>query len=218
MKNGVWCAAVGALLVVVGPVPAVAQEPRPEDEPDQELDPKTLARYHRLAQRPRGYARLFGLATVGRGLRFNNPYRLQTQLGETAESLSLTATYLDLGAGALFGEADDVQHGFVLHLSVALEGLAQQALSASYQLTYRDDDLPIMAFGRLGPSFLLNPDPNVGAELAGGFAAFFTGSWGVVAELVGNLFWGAGTHASSTTVYPILSLQLGLIADIEVLP
>jgi hypothetical protein len=36
---------------------------------------------------------------VGRGLRFNNPYRLEKPLGDTAESVSLAATYLDIGGG-----------------------------------------------------------------------------------------------------------------------
>ena len=33
---------------------------------------------------------------VGRGVRFNNPYRLEEPLGDTAESVSLAATYLDV--------------------------------------------------------------------------------------------------------------------------
>src|SRR6185295_11658619 len=50
---------------------------------------------------------LHGLAalSVGRGLRFNNPYRLAQPLGDTPESVSLSATYLDAGLGVLFPAA-----------------------------------------------------------------------------------------------------------------
>ena len=78
------------------------------------------------------YAHLFGALEVGRGLRLNNPYRLETVLGDDAESLSLTATYLDVSAGAAFGRADLLQHGAALHASFALHGIPQEVLTPSY--------------------------------------------------------------------------------------
>ena len=45
---------------------------------------------------------------MGKGLRYNNPYRLQRVLGDAASSLSLSATYLDLHVGRTFGSP----HGF----------------------------------------------------------------------------------------------------------
>ncbi|RYE94889.1 MAG: hypothetical protein EOO75_00750, partial [Myxococcales bacterium] len=49
------------------------------------------------------YVHFLGTATLGRSLRFNNPYRLETPLGSTPESVSLGASYLDLSAAALLG-------------------------------------------------------------------------------------------------------------------
>src|SRR4051812_8838246 len=58
-----------------------------------------------LTPRPvRGYRHWLGGAYLGRGLRFNNPYRLRSELGDGAQSLSLTATYLDLQAVRLFSD------------------------------------------------------------------------------------------------------------------
>ena len=49
-------------------------------------------------------------------------------------------------------------------------------------------------------------------------AGFFTGGFGASAELVGSLFYGAGTFEREFTAIPIVSLQLGVVADLEVLP
>src|SRR5262245_58391121 len=66
--------------------------------------------------------------SFGRGVRFNNPYRLATPLGDTAESVSLAATYLDLGGALLFGPGD-FRHGVSLGGAVALQGIGQLVLT-----------------------------------------------------------------------------------------
>ena len=192
---------------------AGAAEPVASDD----AEAATLAQFHRLDYTPGGTAQLSAALFFGRGLRFNNPYRLRTELGSDAESMSLTATYLDASIAMGFGPADGLHHGAAVHLSFALEGVAQQAISASYVLGYRGA-APWWVYGRLGPSLLVAPDPNLGGELAAGAAYFFTGVLGVTGELVGNLFYGAGTYTGSYTAYPIVSGQLGIIADLEVLP
>jgi len=191
-----------------------AAERGPQGEPAEGVE---LARYRRLLKRRGGYARLFTTLMFGRGLRFNNPYRLRTQLGDTAESVSLTAPYFDASFNTCFGRPNGVQHGGSLHFSIALEGVGQQAIAPSYLIAYRGSS-PMLGYGRIGLSVLLSPDVSVGGELAAGFAYFLTGSWGLSAELVGNLFYGAGSYESSYSIYPILSLQLDMIADFEVLP
>lgn len=60
---------------------------------------------------------------------FNNPYRLATQLGEDARSVSLTATYADLGLGLAFGPPDGLQHGAAVHASFALAGVSRRRCS-----------------------------------------------------------------------------------------
>lgn len=182
-----------------------------------ELAPETEARFERLSRARSGYGRIGLGGGVGRGLRFNNPYRLRTQLGDTGESLSLTATYLDTAVTMSFGDPDGWQHGGSLHLSFALEGIAQQAMSLGYQLSYVAWR-PWIVHARLGPSLLTTPTTNLGGELALGAAFMVTGVLGITAELVGDIFYGAGTEAARYTVYPILAGQLGIVADLEVLP
>ncbi len=160
---------------------------------------------------------MVGTLALGQGLRFNNPYRLQTQLGATAESLSLTSSYLDLGAAAAFGPADALQHGAAVHLSIGLAGPAQQSIAPSYLVAYRGSGR-LLVYGRAGAAILTMPDLNVGGELAGGLGYFFTGRMAVAGEIVGDLFYGAATWEKRFTVYPVLSAQLGLMVDYEVLP
>ena len=147
--------------------------------------------------------RILGSFEIGRGVRFNNPYRLATQLGEDARSVSLTATYADLGLGLAFGPPDGLQHGAAVH--------------ASYLVAYRGPRA-FMVYGRLGPSFVLTPDPTIGGEVAGGFAWFLTGKIAIAGELVFDLYYGAGTYDVGIATYPILSGQLGLLIDHEILP
>ena len=163
------------------------------------------------------YAHLVGTLELGKGLRFNNPYRLATQLGATAESTSLTASYLDLGGAIAFGPPNGLEHGVALHLSFALAGVAQAVLTPTYFAAYRGPHR-FLAYGRLGPSIVLTPDPTVGGELAAGFGWFFTARLAVAGELVGDVFYGAGTPTNGITTYPIFSGQLGLLVDYEILP
>ena len=174
-----------------------------------------------VAETPRSldgtYVHGFSEVMVGRGLRFNNPFRLSEVLGDDAESLSLTATYLDLGAGMLFGPPDGLQHGGVISLSVALSGVAQEVLSLSYATGLRLDEVWSLR-ARAGVPIVLEPDLNAGAEVGVGGAFMFTGGVGVAAELVGSWFYGAAVWDRGATAIPLLSLELGLFLDYEVLP
>ena len=209
--------------------PARAESPAPSPAPDSsaepraaaaaaEASPSTNAEALRAIERPSTrYAHFLGSLEGGTGLRFNNPYRLATQLGASARSVSLTSSYLDLGFAAAFGKADGVQHGAALHLSFALTGVGQQVLTPSYFIGYGPRHR-FLVYGRLGPSFVLAPDPTGGAELAGGFAWFLAARVALAGELVGDVYYGAGTLDKGVTTYPILSGQLGLLVDYELLP
>jgi hypothetical protein len=181
--------------------------------------PKPIGNAERreLLRPPDAYASLFGTVAVGDGLRFNNPYRLHTELGSTARSVSLTAPYLDFGGAVTFGAPNGLQHGAAVHTGVSLHGVQQSYLSLSYVAAYRAGR-PFLVYGRVGPSMLLSPDVNVGGEVAGSFSYFFTGALGLTSELAFDLFYGAATLDKSYTVYPILSGQLGLVVAYEVLP
>jgi len=167
---------------------------------------------------PRGtYVESFATASVGRGLRFNNPFRLETELGDDAESLSLTATYLDFGVGAAFGDPIGFRHGAVLHFSVALEGITQEVVTPSYVLL-RPLLPDLTAYARAGFPIVLEPDFGGGVELGVGAVWFVTAGAGVTAELVGDLFFGAATWERDPSVIPLASLQLGAWFEYEVLP
>lgn len=163
------------------------------------------------------YLRLFGAAMVGEGLRFNNPYRLSHQLGETGESLSLTAPYSDLSAGISFGPPDGLQHGLSFGWSEALSGVPQTVITPSYLALYRGPHR-FMFWGRAGLPILLSPDANIGGEVALSMAYFFTSGIGAAASIIGSGYYGAGTWQVRAAFYPVLSGQLGMIVDYEVLP
>jgi hypothetical protein len=161
--------------------------------------------------------RLFGAVSFGRGIRFNNPYRLQTELGDGAESLSLSATYTDLQLGVVFDAAGTFAHGVSVHGSFALDGVPQEVVTPSYVLFVALDPRWALV-GRAGLPFVVEPDFNVGFEAAGGGIFYVTSGLGVTASLVGNLFYGAATYESPRTAIPMLSLEAGIFYDYEVLP
>ena len=198
-----------ALAISLLPTAALAQEGAgPDFSAARELSALT---------RRGPYLRLFATAMVGEGLRFNNPYRLSKQLGKTGESLSLTAPYSDLGAGITFGQPDGLQHGAFFSWSEALSGVPQTVITPSYIALYRGPH-PFMLWGRAGVPIILGPDPNAGFELAASFAYFVTARIGATASLVGSGYYGAGTREVKAAFYPVLSGQLGLVVDYEVLP
>lgn len=162
------------------------------------------------------WARVTGTIGGGMGLRFNDPYRLATPLGSTAESVSRTAAYLDVGIAASFGDPEGVVHGPVLRWDHAAQGVGQDVLTPSYALGKRWRSWE--AWTRVGVPIVLRPDANVGGELATGGAWFATQGLGLFAELVGDLFVGAATPDDKRPTYPVLSLQLGAIFEWERLP
>lgn len=173
--------------------------------------------YRALAAPPAGYMRLVGTMELGKGLRFNNPYRLSTELGDGAKSLSLTQTYLDLGLAVAFGDPLGLEHGAALHWSLSTAGVPQQVLVPSYFAA-----LPLgargLVTGRLGPALILVQDFNVGGEAGLGAYWKLTARIGVGGQAVFDIFYGASTLEKKYTTYPILSGQLGVIIDEEWLP
>ncbi len=164
------------------------------------------------------YFHAFGSLSLGEGIRFNNPYRLSTPLGDTSESLSRTAAYYDIGLGVVRGPLDGLAHGAVLHLSIAAQGIPQEVLSLSYIALDRIGSGRALLYGRAGIPVVLQPDLGGGVEAAFGSAFMLSAGLGVQGELVGSLFYGAGTPDRSVTTIPVLSAQLGLFVDYEVLP
>ncbi len=154
--------------------------------------------------------------SVGRGLRFNNPYRLASPLGDDAESVSLSATYLDLTVGMLSAAVDGFRHGGAVSAVFALHGIGQLGLTPSYLLQHAlTPELGLR--GRLGVPIVVTPDTTLGLEAGMGPIIELGFGLGVSVELVGSVFFGAATEQTSITTIPLLSLQLGLCFDHEVL-
>jgi len=171
---------------------------------------------HAPTMRKSGWVDIFATAYVGDGLRFNNPYRLSTVLGSSAESLSRTAAYTDLGLAMAFGDPTLVAHGLAVRTSIALAGVPQAVLTPSYLLLHRWG--PWGAYGRVGPTIVLSPDTTWGMEGSAGAIWFARAGIGVCAELVGDIFYGAGTHEVAVATYPVLSGQAGLWLSFEAMP
>jgi hypothetical protein len=179
--------------------------------------PLGYERYHTPIDSGPDYWHTFGSLSLGDGLRFNNPYRLSTELGKKPESLSLTALYFDLGLGVVRGPPDGLGHGAVVHLSIAAQGIPQEVLSLSYIALERFGAGRTILFGRFGVPVILQPDLSGGLETAFGGAFMVTAGIGVQAELIGSVYYGAGTLDRSVTTIPVLSGELGLFFDYEVL-
>jgi hypothetical protein len=213
------CAAGWLLAVALWPGTARADledpfsEPASTRPPAPDLPPVPA----RTPRSQRGYQHWLGGLYLGRGLRFNNPYRLQTVLGDDAESLSLTATYLDLHAARTFSAPDGFEHGIAAHLSLAIHGIRQEVLTPCYLLLRRFGPR-FLGYGRAGFPIVLEPDASVGLEAGLGAAYFLSASLGFGAELDFSVFYGAATIEEAATVIPVMSLALGMFFDWEHLP
>jgi hypothetical protein len=164
-----------------------------------------------------GYQHWLGGVYLGRGLRFNNPYRLRSELGDSAESLSLGATYLDLHIGRTFSAPDGFEHGVALHFSIATDGIRQEVATPSYLQVIRLSPR-VLSYGRAGFPIVIEPDVSVGLEAGLGAVYFLTANLGIGAELDASMFYGAATIEQALTIIPVASFALGVVFDWERLP
>lgn len=164
-----------------------------------------------------GYQHWLGGIYLGRGLRWNNPYRLRRVLGSDARSVSLGATYLDLHLGRTFSAPDSFEHGVTLNLSIATDGIRQEVATPSYLLVKRLTPR-VLSYARAGFPIVLEPDVSVGLEAGLGGAYFLSANLGIGVELDFSMFYGAATIDRAVTVIPVTSLALGVFFDWERLP
>lgn len=196
---------VGAALVCAASAPAA----RAAEAPDAAEAPPW-----RPSKRP--WLQVIATGFFGDGLRFNNPYRLSSVLGSQAESLSRTAAYVDFGLGVTFGDPGGLQHGGALRASIAVEGVQQGVIVPAYLGWYRFK--PAAIYLRAGLPIVTGPQPTWGLEAGLGGVWFVRAGIGLALEVVGDVFYGAGTREKAVTSYPVLSGQAGLVVAWEVLP
>ena len=182
-------------------------------EPNPERSRENL---RRLTERG-AYFDVFGTFMIGDGLRFNNPYRLAHVLGDSGESLSLTAPYVDLALAVATGSPAGLVHGGRLGWSIATSGVPQIAVTPAYLAAWRPSG-HWLVYAWLGVPVLTAPDLNVGGELALAGTYFVRAGIGATAALVADGFYGAGTRETRGAFYPVLSGQLGVSVNYEVLP
>lgn len=215
-------AALGlAVILVLAPRVAMAdaEDPfsAPSESPAAPTEPPPPPPPARTPRSADGYQHWLGGVYLGRGLRFNNPYRLRRVLGHDPKSLSLGATYVDLHAGRTFSAPDGFEHGLALHLSIATDGIRQEVATPSYLLVHRLSPR-VLGYARAGFPIVLEPDAAVGLEAGLGGAYFFSANLGLGAELDLSLFYGAATIERAVTAIPVASLALGVFFDWEHLP
>ena len=162
------------------------------------------------------YVHLFGALTAGEALRFNNPYRLSTQLGQTGRSVSLAAPYVDFATAALVGSPTFLHHGVHVHVSTALTGISQSVYTPSYITALRRRDFS--AYARIGAPIVLGPQTTTGLELGMGGLYYLRSGFALTAELGESVFYGAATREVAATFIPLTYLQAGVAIDFEVLP
>jgi hypothetical protein len=187
------------------------EQPTPRLEPAAPPQPSKTPRY------TVGYQHWLGGLYLGRGLRFNNPYRLRRVLGDDARSLSLGATYLDLHLGRTFSSPNGFEHGVAVHFSIATDGIRQEVATPSYLLVRRLSPR-VLGYARAGFPIVLEPDAALGLEAGVGGAYFLSANLGIGAELDFSLFYGAATIERAVTAIPVASLALGVFFDWEHLP
>jgi hypothetical protein len=206
-----------ALLVLFGPAVLRAEAGSDGTSAAEAGTPEASRRTLRRLTEPGAYFDAFGTVMMGDGLRFNNPYRLTRQLGETGESLSLTAPYMDLAIALVTGSPTGLLHGGRLGWSVALSGVPQSVFTPAYVAALRPSGHWLL-YAWLGAPLLVTPDVNVGGELAVAGTYFVRAGIGATAALVADGFYGAGTRETRAAFYPVLSAQIGVSINYEVLP
>ncbi len=186
---------------------ATDEEPRPDESP---------------AATPDEPLRI--VAGVGGGFSVRLVRNLEFQQERFAPS------YLDAFGGVVLPGSGLLRHQLTLQVSVNLSGdgnysfgldpLQQWSFMPAYTLRIQPQRIPVpdyLLYGRVGIPLTVSPEFTWGAEIDAGFAYMLLAGLGVYVELGYSMYFGGKDRSGSTSLHPLLSGELGVLFDIEVL-
>lgn len=201
-----------------------------EVEVDEDDLPPSLQRETapRAVSAPREHVRLSpwrGYFGFGSGLALHLNAQDEFQQGVVAPA------YLHLRGGGVLPGHGKFRHALQLGVSTNLsrEGaypggtlaMRQWVVVPSYVLRMGLDSSPLPAWiatARVGLPIVVSPDATVGAELALGAQYFARAGLAIFAELIYDVFVGGRLRDDSRSTHHLLTLEVGVQFELEVLP
>ena len=142
------------------------------------------------------------------------------------QQATFAPTFADASLAYLFSSGSTLQHGASLGASVnaardgstteGLEPLRQVVLSPGYVLYTRVADFALSA--RASLPVVVAPDFTAGFELGFAAAYLWRAGFGVYAELGASVFRGGSSPLGLITLHPMISGELGVHIEYELLP
>lgn len=138
--------------------------------------------------------------------------------------------YIELGVGAVLPGSGMLRHqlGLQVNTNLTSDGpenfgvspVSQWTITPSYtaRLAFGDEVVPDFLLGiRGGVPITVSPDFSIGGELSVSGTYMILAGFGVYLEATGSLFFGANSREGNITAHPLLSAELGVAFDLEVL-
>lgn len=221
-------AASGIVLQASATPPIERIESADSDIVDEELPPTRGGVASEPANPPREQRRLSpwrGYFGVGTGL------ALHLNARKGFQQNVLAPAYLSLRSGGVLPAEGRLRHALQLGVSTNLsrEGaypsgtlaLRQWVIVPSYVLRVGLEDSPLPAWiatARVGLPIVASPDVTVGAELALGAQYFARSGVALFAELIYDIFVGGRERDGLRSTHHLLTIEVGLQFELEVLP
>jgi hypothetical protein len=147
---------------------------------------------------------------------------VRLSVDETFDQDRLAPVFADALAGYVFGSDTEFAHGIGLGLSLNLSedggftapvGVMQQLVVMPSYLLYWNVAPELFALGHAGIPIAVTEGVSAGAEIGAALGYRLLAGFGAYTEAAVELFGGA-----NSTINPVLSFEVGLFLDYEVLP
>ncbi|MFK7998073.1 MAG: hypothetical protein AB8H86_00700 [Polyangiales bacterium] len=162
---------------------------------------------------------------------FGSGLALHLNAQDEFQQNTLAPAYLSLRGGGVLPGQGRLRHALQLgiHTNLSREGaypsgtlaLRQWVLVPSYVLRMGLDASPLPAWiatARVGLPIVVSPAATLGAELAFGAQYFARSGVGIFAELIYDVFVGGRERDGSRSTHHLLTIEVGLQFELEVLP